>query len=82
MPCQPIDLNPIENLWNTFKVKDHKRNPQNIKQLEELCTEEWGKVTLNPWGKLVAIYRKRRDAVKQKRGYVTKYKIDVSNTFV
>ena len=36
----------IENLWNTLKVKVHKRNPQNIKQLEELCKEEWGKVTL------------------------------------
>ncbi len=30
-------LNPNENLWNTLKVKVHKRNPQNIKQLEELC---------------------------------------------
>ena len=41
-PSQSPDLNPIENLWNTLKVKVHKRNPQNIKQLEELCKEEWG----------------------------------------
>ncbi len=34
---QSPDLNPIENLWNTLKVKVHKRNPQNTKQLEELC---------------------------------------------
>ena len=42
-PSQSPDLNPIENLWNTMKVKVHKRNPQNIKQLEELCKKEWGK---------------------------------------
>ena len=46
-PSQSPDLNPIENLWNTLKVKVYKRNPQNIKQLEELCKEEWGKVTLD-----------------------------------
>ena len=62
-PSQSPDLNPIENLWNTLKVKVHKRNPQNIKQLEELCKEEWGKVKLDQCGKLVANYRKRLEAV-------------------
>ena len=46
-PSQSPDLNPIENLWNTLKVEVHKHNPQNIKQLEELCKEDWGKVTLD-----------------------------------
>ena len=36
-PSQSLNLNPIENLWNTLMVKVYKRNPQNIKQLEELC---------------------------------------------
>ena len=57
-PSQPPNLNPIENSWNTLKVKVHKGNPQNIKQFEELCKEEWGKVTLYQCGKLVANYRK------------------------
>ena len=72
-PSQSPDLNPIENLWNTLKVNVHKRNPQNIKQLEELCKEEWGKVTLDQSGKLVANYRKQLEAVKQNRGDATKY---------
>ena len=70
---QSPDLNPIENLWITFKVKVHKRNLQNMKQLEELCKEEWGKVTLDQCRKLVANYRKRLEAVKQNRVYATKY---------
>ena len=55
---QSSDLNPIENLWNTLMVKVHKRNPQNIKELEEFSKEEWGKATLDQCGKLVANYRK------------------------
>ena len=70
-PSQSPDLNSIQNFWNTFKVKVHKWNPQ--KQLEELYKEEWGKVTLDQCGKLVANYRKRLEAVKQNRGYATKY---------
>ena len=72
-PSQFPDLNPIEDLCNSVKVNVYKRNPQNIKQLEELCKEEWGKVTLEQSGKLVANYRKRLEVVKQNRGYSTKY---------
>ena len=73
LPSQSPGLNPIENLWNTLKVKVHKQNPQNIKQLEELCKEEWGKVMLDQGGKLVANFWKWLEAVKQNRGYATKY---------
>ena len=72
-PSQSPDLIPIENLWNTLKVNVHKQIPQNIKQLEELCKEEWGKETLDQCGKLVANYRKWLEAAKQNRGYATKY---------
>ena len=72
-PSYSPDLNPIENLWNTLTVKVQKRNPQNIKQLEESCKEEWDKITLDQRGKLVANYSKRLKAVKQNRDYATKY---------
>ena len=72
-PSQSPDLNPIENFWNTLKVKVYKRNPQNIKQLEELCKGELGKVTLDQCGKLLANYKKGLEAVKQNRSYATKY---------
>ena len=72
-PSQSPDLNTVENLWNILKVKVHKRDPQNIKQLKELCKEEWGKITLDQSGKLLANYRKRLEAVKRNRGYTTKY---------
>ena len=71
-PSQSPVFNPFENLWNTMKVKVHKRNPQNINQLEEFCKEEWDKVTLDQCGKLVADYRKRQEAVKQNKGNATK----------
>ena len=80
-PSQFPDSNPIGNLWNTLKVKVHKRNRQNIKQVEEICKEEWAKVTLDQCGKLVANYRKWLEAMKENRAYTTKYYSDVSNTF-
>ena len=51
-PSSSPDVNPNESLWNTLKIKVHMRHPQNIKQLEELCQEEWGKVKLDQCGKL------------------------------
>ena len=44
-PSQSPDLNPIENL----KVKVHKQNLQNIKQLEELCKEELWPTIESDW---------------------------------
>ncbi|KAI4880002.1 hypothetical protein NFI96_029184 [Prochilodus magdalenae] len=40
-PSQSPDLNPIENLWRELKVRDAKRQPQNLNDLVMICKEEW-----------------------------------------
>ena len=36
-PNQSLDLNPIENLWKTLKLRVHARNPKHIKKLKKVC---------------------------------------------
>ncbi len=43
-PSQSTDLNPIENLWREQKLCVAQRQPQNLKDLEETCIEEWAKL--------------------------------------
>ncbi len=42
-PSQTPDLNPIENLWKELKLHVSQRQPQNLKDLEKTCMEEWAK---------------------------------------
>ncbi len=43
-PSQSPDLNPIENLWRKLKFCVAQRQPQNLKDLEKTCMEEWAKI--------------------------------------
>ncbi len=43
-PSQSPDLNPIENLWRELKLRVFQRQPQNLKDLEKTCLEEWAKI--------------------------------------
>ena len=43
-PSQSPDLNPIENLWRELKGRISQRQPQNLKNLEKVCMEEWAKI--------------------------------------
>jgi len=72
-PSMSPDLNPIENLWKELKLKVHRRNPQNLKELKVICEEEWIKITPLFCNRLVSAYGKRLEAVKQNKGYATKY---------
>ena len=45
-PSQSPDLKPIENLWRELKVRVAQRQPQNLKDLEKICMEEWPKSLL------------------------------------
>ncbi|MBN3279959.1 TCB1 transposase, partial [Polyodon spathula] len=72
-PSQSPDLNPIENLWHYLKIAVHKRRPTNLNNLEQICQEEWAKITPTLCAKLVHTYPKRLKAVIAAKGGSTKY---------
>ncbi len=43
-PSQSPDPKPIENLWRKLKLSVAQRQPQNLKDLEKTCMEEWAKI--------------------------------------
>ena len=72
-PSQNPDLNPIENLWHTLKKAVSKRLPKNKDDLWQICQEEWAKIPPETCRGLVKSYGHRLSAVKQAKGYATKY---------
>lgn len=72
-PSQSPDLNPIENLWRELKLRVSKRKPQNTKELEKICQDEWAKIPVDMCANLVTNYQKRLTAVINNKGYSTKY---------
>ncbi|CDQ92657.1 unnamed protein product [Oncorhynchus mykiss] len=72
-PSQSPDLNPIENLWRELKVRIAQRQPQNLKDLEKVCLEEWAKIPAAVCANLVKNYRKRMISVIANKGFCTKY---------
>ncbi len=72
-PSQSPDLNPIENLWRELKLHVAQRQPQNLKDLEKTCMEEWAKIPAAVCANLVKNYRKRLASVIVNKGFCTKY---------
>ncbi|MGH0130460.1 UNVERIFIED_CONTAM: hypothetical protein FKN15_035187 [Acipenser sinensis] len=72
-PSQSPDLNPIENLWKDLKTAVHKRSTSNLRELEQICQEEWAKIAPSRCAKLVETYPKRLAAVIAAKGASTKY---------
>ncbi|KAF2351812.1 Transposase Tc1-like [Trinorchestia longiramus] len=72
-PSQSPDMNQIENLWRELKLKIQKRDPNNITELKEICTEEWNKIAPETCKRLVVNYYKRLEAIINNKGYGTKY---------
>ncbi len=72
-PSQSPDLNPIENLWRELKLCVAQRQPQNLKDLEKTCMEEWAKIPAAVCANLVRNYRKRLTSVIVNKGFCTKY---------
>ncbi|KAI4903294.1 hypothetical protein NFI96_004871 [Prochilodus magdalenae] len=69
-PSQSPDLNPIENLCRELKVRVAQRQPRNLKALEEICMEEWAKISAAVCANLVKNYRKRLISVIANKGVV------------
>ena len=55
-PSQSPDLNPTENLWYDLKIAVYPRNPSNLKELEQICLEEWAKIAVARCAKLIETY--------------------------
>ena len=72
-PNKIPDLNPIENMWNDLKIAVHKRNPSNLKELDQFCLEEWANISVAIFAKLIETYPKILAAVIAARCGSTKY---------
>ncbi len=72
-PSQSPDLNPIKNLWRELKLRVAQRQPQNLKDLEKTCMEEWAKIPAAVCANLVKNYRKRLTSVSVNKGFCTKH---------
>ena len=73
MSLSRLDLNSIENLWKQLKVKVDERRPSNLKEFEEVCTDEWGKIPADISHNLVSSYKRRLEAVLANKEHDTIY---------
>lgn len=65
---QSPDLNPIENLWNLFKIKVADQKPSSLSQLKAILIEEWEKFDTQWLKNLVNSMPKRCLAVIKAKG--------------
>jgi hypothetical protein len=65
---QSPDLTQIEHLWRDLKIAVQQRSPSNLTKLENICSEEWGKIPKYRCAKLVASYPRRIEAVFAAKG--------------
>ena len=72
-PSQSPDLNPVGNLWRILKINVHNRNPRNIEDLKAFCVKKWNCITHEKCKKFTKNYANRLLAVKQNKGFATKY---------
>ena len=72
-PSQSPDLTPIEKLWYDLNITVHQQKPSNLKELEQLCLEEWANIPVAKCANLIETYPKRLAAVIAAKGGTTKY---------
>jgi hypothetical protein len=72
-PSQSPDLYPIEMLWHDLKRAVQSRQPRNIDELKQICTEEWFKIPPQHCSSLISSYRKYLAEVVAAKGGSTSY---------
>lgn len=72
-PGNSPDLNPIENLWRSMKVKVNAKRHSNVHDLIQNIKQAWIKVSQNECQRLVESMPRRIQSVLQNNGYPTKY---------
>ena len=80
-PAMSPDLNPIEHLWGDLKTAVCRRHPSNLGELEQFAQEEWDKLPVERWKKLIHGKRKRLTAVILSKGCDIKYTVQGVNNF-
>ena len=73
MPAQSPDINHIENLWHVLKVEVGKRKPKNLKELKKCIKEEWNKIDVDVYKKLVKSMNSRCNELLRAGGEHTKF---------
>jgi RNAse (barnase) inhibitor barstar len=74
-PAQSPDINPIENVWKTLKIRVNARpdHPKNLDQLWDVLQEEWKKIGVDFINGLISSMPQRAEAVYRVKGRSTKY---------
>lgn len=72
-PPQSPDLNPIENLWRTLKVKAGSRNITNLKDLWQVTKEAWNNIPIEEVTKLIDSMPRRCAEIIKNKGFTIPY---------
>ena len=66
-------MNSIENLWHVLKVEVKKRKSKNLKEVKKCVEEEWNKINIDVFKKLVKSMNSRCNELLRVKGGHTKY---------
>jgi len=72
-PANSPDLNPIEGVWDYWKVKVRARNPRSLGQLQMYAFDEWRKLNVNILRPYILSMPKRLQQVYDRKGGHTIY---------